>query len=273
MTEIKLLISDLDETILKKGDIISPRDHETVESLLDKGIEIVWITGRYFDSIPDYFIKNKRITYVSSSNGALIHNLKTKEIIYEKHLEHQDLLTVMDKVNDKASHVFIETSQGVFIDDRLFKNEIAEGGSFFDTLKEQAQLKDDLYRFIKENKIDALKIEAAFHDLNFRDKVYKELQDLKQFKVSATHYSNIDAINKEASKGSALVYLKNLLGLKTEEVMAIGDNDNDLAMIKQAGIGVAMANGSPLIKDNADFISDTIDNDGFTVAVRKLIDF
>lgn len=55
MSKIKLLISDLDKTILKKGDVVSRRDQETVERLLDLGIEVVWITGRYFDSIPEYF--------------------------------------------------------------------------------------------------------------------------------------------------------------------------------------------------------------------------
>ena len=167
--------------------------------------------------------------------------------------------------------IFVEAKQGVFVDERLYKNEILEGGNFFETLKKQALLKDDLYKFIKENKIDALKIEAAFHDLDYRNDIYRKLRELNQFKVSATHYSNVDVISKKASKGNALLYLKNDLGLKTEEIMAIGDNDNDVAMIKEAGIGVAMANGSPLIKDTADFISDSIENDGFSAAVRKVI--
>ncbi|NLC26754.1 MAG: HAD family phosphatase [Fastidiosipila sp.] len=271
MSKIKLLISDLDETILKKGDVVSERDQETVERLLDRGIEVVWITGRYYDSIPKYFTENKRIPYVASSNGALIHNVKADKVIYEKYLNYKDVLDIIRKVDEKASLIFVEAKQGVFVDERLYKNEILEGGNFFETLKKQALLKDDLYKFIKENKIDALKIEAAFHDLDYRNDIYRKLRELNQFKVSATHYSNVDVISKKASKGNALLYLKNDLGLKTEEIMAIGDNDNDVAMIKEAGIGVAMANGSPLIKDTADFISDSIENDGFSAAVRKVI--
>ncbi len=271
MSKIKLLISDLDKTILKKGDVVSRRDQETVERLLDLGIEVVWITGRYFDSIPEYFTQNKRITYVSSSNGALIHDVKANKVIYEKYLDYKDALTIIRKVNEKASHIFIESRQAVFTDERLYHNEIMEDVNFFETLKKQAQLKDDLYEFVKESKIAALKIEAAFHDLDFRNYIYRELCGLNQFKVSATHYNNIDVINKDASKGAALLFLKKHLGLKTEEIMAIGDNDNDVAMIEEAGIGVAMANGSPIIKESADFISDSIENDGFSAAVRKMI--
>jgi len=271
MTKIKLVISDLDETILKHGDLVSPKDQETVERLLDQGIEVAWVTGRYYDSIPIYFTRNERINYVSSSNGALIHNVKTNKIIYEKNLNYTDVLAIIEKVNEKASYLFIENRQAVYTDERLFTNEILENAYFFESLKQQAQLKDNLYEFIKENKIDALKVEAAFHDLDFRDDIYRELSELNQFKVSATHISNIDVINKDVSKGTALLYLKNLLGLKTEEIMAIGDNDNDVAMIEAAGIGVAMANGSPLVKEAADFITGSIENDGFSKAVRKEI--
>ena len=271
MNKIKLVISDLDETILKYGDLVSPKDQETVDRLLDRGIEVAWITGRYYDSIPEYFTNKERFTFVSSSNGALIHNVKVNEVIYEKNISYMDVLTIIEKVNEKASSLFIENRQAVYTDERLFLNEILEGGYFFESLKKQAQLKDDLYEFIKENKIDALKVEAAFHDLDFRDYIHRELSGLNQFKVSATHISNVDVINKDVSKGTALLYLKDLLGLETEEIMAIGDNDNDVAMIEAAGIGVAMANGSPLVKEAADFITDSIENDGFSTAVRKVI--
>ncbi len=271
MNKIKLLISDLDGTILKYGDLVSPEDRKTVERLLDLGIEVVWITGRYYDSIPEYFTKNERITFVSSSNGALIHNVKTNEVVYEKNLNYMDVLTIIEKVNEKAFYLYIENRQDVYTDERLFINELLEGDYFFESLKRQALLKDDLYKFVKENKIEALKVEAAFHDLDFRNEIHKELSGLDKFKVSATHISKVDVINKDTGKGTALLYLQDLLGLKTEEIMAIGDNDNDVAMIEAAGIGVAMGNGSPLIKEAADFITDSIENDGFSAAVKKVI--
>lgn len=269
MNQIKLLMSDIDETILKINDEISEKDQETVERLLDIGVEVVWTTGRYFDTIPDYFTKNPRINYIASSNGAVIHDLNKGEIILNKSLEHKYVLEIMDALDHKASHVFIDTDWGAYIDDRILVNEIEEESGFFDLLIKHAKKTDDLHEFIKEKKLSARKIELAFDDLKFRDMAYAKLKKSNRYKVSATHHTNIDVISIEASKGNALVFMQEKLGLEKQETLAIGDNDNDASMIKNAGLGIAMGNGTILAKETADYVTDTIENSGFSQAMKK----
>ena len=75
----------------------------------------------------------------------------------------------------------------------------------------------------------------------------------------------------EAKKSLGVEFLCNMWKLKKEEVLTIGDQNNDIDLIKAGGIGIAMGNGTPEIKECADFITDTVENDGFVKAVEKFI--
>ncbi len=130
-----------------------------------------------------------------------------------------------------------------------------------------------MYSYIKENKQAVKKIEIAFNDLKFRDDLYTYLQTLKDVTIVSSHHTNIEATNQNVSKGLALEFLIDQLNLNKDETLAIGDNDNDLSMIQMAGIGIAMKNSSPLLLENADLITASIDDDGFTKAIERIFNF
>ena len=77
--------------------------------------------------------------------------------------------------------------------------------------------------------------------------------------------------NPEATKGNAIRFLAELWGIKHEEIMAIGDQDNDIEMLKAAGIAVAMGNGTDSLKKVADYVTDSVENDGVVKAIQKFI--
>ncbi|MCD7879273.1 MAG: HAD hydrolase family protein, partial [Candidatus Gastranaerophilales bacterium] len=89
--------------------------------------------------------------------------------------------------------------------------------------------------------------------------------------IVKSHDYFCEIANKEATKGNALKFLASKNGFSLDEVMAIGDQNNDIEMIQTAGIGIAMNNGTEEIKKCADFITDTVENDGFVKAVNKFI--
>ena len=86
--------------------------------------------------------------------------------------------------------------------------------------------------------------------------------------VKSTPYF-CEITNNEAKKSCAVEFLSNLWGIKKEEILTIGDQNNDIELLKSGGIAVAMGNGTPELKSCADFVTDTIDNDGFVKAVEK----
>ena len=88
------------------------------------------------------------------------------------------------------------------------------------------------------------------------------------YTVKSTPYF-CEITNNEAKKSCAVKFLSNLWGIKKEEILAIGDQNNDIELLKSGGIAVAMGNGTPELKSCADFVTDTIENDGFAKAVEK----
>ena len=81
----------------------------------------------------------------------------------------------------------------------------------------------------------------------------------------------MEIMNKGVSKGNALSVLCKLLNIDSQNVMAIGDNENDIPMLKFAGTGIAMGNGEDIVKEMADYVTDTNDNDGVANAINKFI--
>lgn len=264
---------DLDETILMHEKFVSDITKATVERLLDNNVEVVWTTGRYYDAIPDYFLNNKRINYVASSNGAMIINNKTKEVLFNQNLDYKLGLKVIKMTNEKARHIFLVTNDGVYTDERLAVDKKVADKAFFITLMKQATIVDDLYEFVDENKISAQKIEIAFDDLDFRNKLYAYFDQVDGVSMTASHYTNFEAVSSGATKGASLLHLQKLLGLNKNQTMAIGDNVNDLSMIKAAGVGVAVGNAVEELKEAADFVTDSVGDEGFTKAIKKVFNF
>lgn len=270
MKKIKLLMTDLDDTVLYDNTFVSQKTKDIIEELLDNEVEVVFASGRYFDTIPDYFLNNKRVTYIASSNGALITNIKTNEVIYNKMLDYKQALEIIKMVDHKAKHLFIVTDEGPYIDKRMLEDESVADNEFFMELMEQAKVLDSIYDYIKESKLDVKKIEVGFDDLEFRNKIYKELHQLDGVAISSSHLTNIDATSDQASKGKALEFLMDKLSIDKQHTMAIGDNDNDVSMITAAGIGVAMDNATPFLKQNADMTTKSIKEEGFYYAIKKV---
>ena len=80
-----------------------------------------------------------------------------------------------------------------------------------------------------------------------------------------------EVLPKNNNKGTGLKKLAEKLGIKQEEVMAIGDGNNDIEMLKFAGVGVAMGNGTKMAKDAANYITDTNENNGVAKAIEKFL--
>jgi len=117
----------------------------------------------------------------------------------------------------------------------------------------------------------ASKIVVISDDLKKLRKVRTKVQNISTTTAMSSNYNNFEVVNYEVSKGNALKFLSEKLNIKREEIMAIGDNENDYSMIEFAGLGVAMGNAEIGIKEIADFITSSNDENGVAVALKKYI--
>ena len=264
---IKMLVLDIDGTIFRKDYTASQRVKDTLKRLSEKGIKVVLCTGRM---------------YAATKLIAEELGLKTPVICYQGGL-------VKDFCNEeKTLHECTmppELARGVI-------TELKKRNVFFNLYVNDVLMVEEDSRLIRDY-VDARNIEykvfgtcdgldlngvnkilAIDDDTELIEKLQKEMAEKykdKLYVVRSTprfcEFSSLDA-----TKGNAVRFLAELWGIKKEEIMACGDQDNDIEMLLAAGTKVAMGNGSEALKAVADYVTDTVDNDGVPKAVEKFID-
>jgi Cof subfamily protein (haloacid dehalogenase superfamily) len=133
-------------------------------------------------------------------------------------------------------------------------------------------IKEDLLPSLKKYENEILKaIVLEEKDKETLFKVKEKLKALDKFEVVSSGDNNFEIMKKGSSKGSAVERLAESLNIRQEEIICIGDNENDLSMIRYAGLGIAMGNGVDLLKNEANYITDTNVNFGVAKAIRKFI--
>ena len=115
------------------------------------------------------------------------------------------------------------------------------------------------------------KVQALFADMEEREQAWEELSRLGGLALVGSLGYNIEINAAGVNKGTGLIRLGELLGIRREEIMACGDGDNDAAMLREAGFGVAMANAEDPVKEAADYITDSNDEDGAAKAIEKFV--
>lgn len=271
MHKIKLIMVDLDGTILIDHKNISDQTEEMLNKLLEAGVEVVPTTGRYYHTIPDYFKNHDKINYVVSSNGAVITN--NREDIYQKTISSDIVIDVLKQADTLTVSSSIATKDGIVIDREKFSDNPFINKEFKKSLEDKTILVDNLLHYYQNNQEDVKKIQLSFENLIFRNDLHAKFSKIEMINTVSSAHDNIEITAKGASKGLALHTLKNHLNLDTNQVLAIGDSENDISMLNEAGISVAMGNASDKVKAVSTMITASNQDDGFAKAIKKVFNF
>ena len=251
---IKLVVTDIDDTLVNSNNEISQKNREIIEKCKEQDIKVILASGR-----PDFgmmkIVEDLKLdsydNYLLSYNGARIANLKTGEVVYEKFLSPERIKFLIDVALENDCDI-LTYQNGNVITNRDNEYARIETGLVDAKLVISENMKDD----IKEGAAKVIILKHPDEAAKIKDKLAKELGD--EYEVAI-------------SKGASLDSLCKKLGLTNENVMALGDGLNDLSMIEFAGLGVAVENGNSILKEAADFISKSNDEDGFAYAIEKFV--
>ncbi|MGL5576815.1 MAG: Cof-type HAD-IIB family hydrolase [Sarcina sp.] len=271
----KLIAIDMDGTLLSNKHEVPEFNKEMIKKATEAGVKIAITTGRLFASARKYSDLIGVETPIISSNGAYIREKDRDEVIYESNFSRKQFEEVNEVIKKYKFQTYMNTSDTVIsrevvpedhaykmVDDELddkYKIKFIEGVSFEEAYKD---FSNDILKFIC---ID----ESA--DKEELKKAKEELLKFDDLEVVSSWKNNFEVMPAGTSKGSAVQKLAEILGIKQEEVICIGDSENDLSMIKYAGLGVAMGNASEIIKENANYITDTNCNAGVGKMIAKFI--
>ncbi|MBS5334092.1 MAG: Cof-type HAD-IIB family hydrolase [Clostridiales bacterium] len=272
--KIKLIALDLDGTTLRKGSVLSERTRHTLEEAINRGVHVVVATGRVFSALPDTIFDIEGLEYIITSNGAHITRLKDMKQIYFNYPDENAIEQVGDFLAvRKEFPVEVFTCGKAYIDRTVYEDVRDNGSDYMDAkyIVKTRNPVDDIYGFLKEHRREIENINIHFRNFDDKAELKKLLALNSEITVTSSMPHNLEIGGKTTSKAKAIAALCEILGIDEKNVLAAGDSPNDEAMIKAAGIGVAMGNAEEEVKACADFVTLTNQEDGVAYAIEKFV--
>ncbi|GEL15310.1 sugar-phosphatase [Pediococcus cellicola] len=266
--KIKLVAIDLDGTLLTDDKKISDATVKVINQASQAGVKIVLCTGRPLTGVAEH-LKTLGLAgddqYVITYNGALVQTIEGRVII--RHTLNYDDYTDLEALSRKLrSHFHVETENHIYTANKNL-SPYTIGESFYVRMGIRYREVSEMPHSLKIPK--GMFIDPPEKITALRHKISQKFLDKYYFVQSEPYF--LEVLNKSASKGNALLDLTKRLTFKPENVMAIGDQGNDLSMLQFAGTAIAMGNAIPEAKQLATFVTDTNENDGVAHAIQKFV--
>ncbi|MEC1776078.1 Cof-type HAD-IIB family hydrolase [Bacillus mojavensis] len=240
--DIKLIAIDMDGTLLNDEQLISDENRKAIREAEDKGVYVVISTGRTLMTCRELAESLELSSFLITANGSEIWDSNFN--LVERKLLHTDHIKMMWDLRNKHNTNFWASTVN-----KVWRGEFPENITDHEWLKFGFDIEDD----------------------DIRNEVLAELRKNKELEITNSSPTNIEVNALGINKAAALAKVSEKLGFTMEHVMAMGDSLNDIAMIKEAGKGVAMGNAQDIVKETADWITDTNIEDGVAKAIRHWV--
>lgn len=271
--EISLVATDLDGTLLLQNKHISKRTYDVLKKANENGVHVVIATGRSFSALPESIFKIDGMRYVVTSNGANIIDLKDNEVIYKNCIDAAQIPKIIDFLKGRPYILEVFTGGKAYMsksDYDKFRSRTIDFRPIEYVLQTRIPIAD-IFEFTSKNASAIENININFDSLSDKPKAYEELLKFDNITVTTSFDFNLEIGGNTTSKGDALNFLTQMLGLTSKNVLSIGDNPNDSSMLGFSEIAVAVENAHEDIIKLADHITSSNDEDGVAKAVEKFV--
>ncbi len=263
MAEIKLLAIDLDDTLLLDNKEIEPKAKYLLKRASSEGIHVVISTGRGFASAFYYASMIDENLPLISGNGARLTFGKSGDKILHSTVSREISQEIATHFDMMKWDLIVSTGEKLI---RTSYTPLITEDYGFEFVENSCLAIRDLPECIisgDEKGVDYLK--------NICERKYPEDVYVEIFHNADGSIFSVSVLNRKATKGYALKHLTDMLDLKRENVMAIGDNVNDISMLKEAGVSVAMGNAPERIREMADYVAPSNNNGGVAHVIEKFL--
>lgn len=271
--KIKMIGLDLDGTLLTDKKELTARTKAVISRTLSQGIVVLVATGRPWMGIPEELRNFPGMRYALTSNGARVIDTQENRVIEEHLLSPRLALKVLETCGkyDTLQEVYFDGQGYAPADKMAVVERYHRNPSMCEYMRKTRIPVDNIFKLVKEENRGLDKVQALFADMEERTQAWRELREVSGLELVGSLRYNIEINTAGVNKGTGLVNLGKVLGIKREEIMAFGDGDNDIVMLKEVGIGVAMANAEDKVKETADYITLSNEEDGVAEAIEKLV--
>jgi Cof subfamily protein (haloacid dehalogenase superfamily) len=273
---IRLLALDIDGTLLNPRGEITPRTRSALDEVQRRGILVALVTGRRFGSARPVVLELGLSVPLVSHNGALTKNVSTLDTIGFHPL---DIETAREVIRIGRAHgadmiccddpngLGVMVIDGVSPENRALHR-------YLDKYRDSLREVPDLLEYLDHAPIQIMFSGSCNPIDDFADQLQQQLDG--RIQLFKTRYRSVDltildAISTTASKGASVDEIALSYGIDCADVMAVGDNHNDLTMLRRAGVGVVMANAEDELKAMGFALTASNDDDGVAIAIEKYI--
>lgn len=243
MAAYKLLALDMDGTTLTDDKQISAENKKWMAAAMEAGVTVMFATGRGRQSMAPYVKELQLQNPIVSTNGSEV--WERPELLYKRHTLDTEMVQRLHKMAVENGTYYWAHAVGTSFSIHAWTDDIsAQQWLLFGFDTDRADVLRDLH---------------------------KEVASWGCFEISNSSPTNIELNPAGISKASGLRDICELKGITMDDVVAVGDSFNDLAMIRAAGLGVAMGNAQPEVRAEADWITSTNEQDGVARVIREKI--
>lgn len=275
MSDIRMIALDLDGTTLARGHI-TPRTRRALEAAIEKGVHVVIATGRVFSALPDDIFQIRGLEYVITSNGAVITDLRIYDSVHENCIGSGEIAAVKELLRANPQFpVEVFTDGQAYIGEAVYE-ELKNYGPASHYMSRAYTMRtrkpvEDILTFMEEHHEHIENINIQFGDPKEKERMRNELQQIPKITLTSSLANNLEIGGAATSKASGLAALSELTGIGLGEIMACGDSHNDMAMLAEAGFSVAMGNGAEEVKELADYVAPSNEEEGVAHAVEVFV--
>lgn len=277
MNAVKLIALDLDGTLFNSQSQISAHNIDTIKKANEAGATVVISTGRPYSGLPFEQLKGSGIRFAITTNGSAIYEIESGKCLFEEAMDEEIILPILDFLLTKDIHMdaFIGGKGYTPVQCVAAGQKLANPPALKHYILNTRVRVDNLPLFIHENQLKVQKMTLNFYPegdiFKDREEVRKYLESNPAVTTVSGGYNNLEFTRADVNKGVGLQKMAQLLDIPVAQTMAVGDTENDLAIIRAAGVGVAMGNATAAVKSAADYITTSNDEDGVAAAIAHFL--
>ncbi|MFV0529525.1 MAG: Cof-type HAD-IIB family hydrolase [Lachnospiraceae bacterium] len=270
---IKLIAVDLDGTLLRRNCTIASQTAEAIHKALAAGIYIVPATGRSFRNAQHVLSEFNDIQYFINANGTTVTDGIRRKLLYAETMPIELVREVYALTKEYETFIEIYEGMDAIVDEpgveMLYSTSI-ERDYIVQLLSTNIKIKS-LDAYLQEAQHKVSKLHIVCQNAERKEALFQKIDKIKDVYPLSTMSRNVEIVNKTWSKKDGLEKLAGTLGIDREEIMAIGDSDNDYDMLKWVGTSVAMGNAKEHIREIADLVTATNEDNGVAAVITDVL--
>ena len=265
----KLLALDMDGTILTSQKTVSPATVKAINNLIKRGTAVTLCTGRGVAELKDYTDDFSAIPYGILNSGGCVYDFTKRQSIHRILLDDSSLIECIRAAQKVKAMPYLLTEDASVAQAEDMRDVSRFQMGMYQSLYDRvATIVPDMETYVREHPGKSLKLCSFHRDSGTREQTRREIEHLGM-ELADAETTSLEISPRGVTKALGLQILCRYLGIPIEESVAVGDADNDIDVLKAAGLSVAMGNANKTVKDLCDVIVADNDRDGVVEVIDR----